>query len=157
MKERVSKRETKRNEKTRKKRQGTRRQGSSLFRQFENEITQIFFEILLTVKLYHWRTFHYSEHKATDELYGKINEHMDRFMEVLLGKSSVRMDFVKKLSLNSVTTKEQMERKIAGFKEYLVHLSDKKAMKTMSNVDLYTIRDELLADLNQFLYLLTLE
>jgi len=29
-------------------------------------------------------------------------------------------------------------------------------MQLMSNVDLYTIRDELLADINQFLYLLSL-
>jgi DNA-binding ferritin-like protein len=54
-----------------------------------------FFEMLLMIKLFHWKTFNYALHKASDEIYEKINEHMDRFrfMEVLLGKSNIRMNF----------------------------------------------------------------
>jgi DNA-binding ferritin-like protein len=130
-----------------------------ILRNFENEITIYFFEILLMIKLFHWKTFSYATHKATDELYGKINEHMDRFIEVLLGKSDVRIDLThhKTLALIDVSKQEELVKNIAKFKAYLVNLSTHKAMKLMSNVDLYTIRDELLADLNQFLYLLTLK
>ena len=51
--------------------------------------------MLLMIKLFHWKTFNYALHKASDEIYEKINEHMDRFrfMEVLLGKSNIRMNF----------------------------------------------------------------
>jgi hypothetical protein len=47
------------------------------------------------------------------------------------------------------------KRKIEEYKSYLVNLDNQPALKTMSNNDLYTIRDELMADLNQFLYLMT--
>jgi hypothetical protein len=42
-----------------------------------------------------------------------------------------------------------------AFKGYLVGLNDNSTMKRMSNTDLYSIRDTILGDLNQLLYLLT--
>jgi hypothetical protein len=78
-------------------------------------------------------------------------------MEVLLGKSNIRMNFSnRKIELLDVG-REVFIVKIKSFKNYLINLSNHPAMKTMSNVDLLTIRDELLADLNQFLYLLSLK
>ena len=131
---------------------------NSGFQNFENEVTVYFFEMLLMIKLFHWKTFCYATHKATDQIYDKLNGHMDRFMEVLLGKSNVRMNLVQKktISLLDVSREEFMSR-INSFKSYLVDISNNPAMKSMSNVDLLTIRDELLADLNQFLYLMSLK
>jgi hypothetical protein len=40
-------------------------------------------------------------------------------------------------------------------KKYLVNLDNNAALKSMSNADLFTIRDEILANVNQFIYLLT--
>ena len=54
---------------------------------FQKEITVVFLEMLLMIKLYHWKTTSYATHKATDELYSKLNENIDSFIEVLLGKS----------------------------------------------------------------------
>jgi hypothetical protein len=48
---------------------------------FQKEITVVFFEILLMVKLYHWKTYSYSTHKATDELYSSLNSNFDKFIE----------------------------------------------------------------------------
>ena len=130
-----------------------------ILRNFENEISVYFFEMLLMIKLFHWKTYSYSIHKASDNIYSKINEHMDRFIEVLLGKSGVRIDLShkKSISLIDVNKNTQFISKINNFKSYLVNLSSHKAMKLMANMDLFTIRDELLADLNQFLYLLSLQ
>jgi hypothetical protein len=50
---------------------------------------------------------------------------------------------------------EGLKRKIDDFKSYLVNLDNNIFMNKMSNADLFTIRDEILADLNQLLYLLT--
>lgn len=128
------------------------------FQQFENEVTVYFFEMLLMIKLFHWKTFCYATHKATDHIYDKVNEHMDRFMEVLLGKSNVRMNLVHKKSISLLdVSREEFMTRIMKFKSYLVNISNHPAMKSMSNVDLLTIRDELLADLNQFLYLMSLK
>ena len=41
---------------------------------FDKEITVKFLEMLMMVKLFHWKTHSYAAHKATDELYDSINE-----------------------------------------------------------------------------------
>ena len=40
---------------------------------FQEEITCKFLEMLIMVKLYHWKTYSYAQHKATDELYTNLN------------------------------------------------------------------------------------
>lgn len=144
------------------KRGGTRKRkvfvsSSSSLSSFQKEITVVFLEMLNMVKLYHWKTYSYATHKATDDLYSKLNEHVDRFIEVLLGKSGSRIDLMshKQIKLMDLSSQESLKREIEAFKGYLVSLNDNKALQTMSNPDLFTIRDEILADLNQFLYLLT--
>ena len=124
---------------------------------FEKEITVYFFEMLLLIKLFHWKTYSYATHKATDDLYSKFNEHMDKFIEVLLGKTGMRIDLItkKQINLYDLSNTSQLINKINEFKSYLVNLNNNKAIKLMSNYDLLTIRDEILADMNQFLYLLS--
>jgi DNA-binding ferritin-like protein len=124
---------------------------------FQKEITMTFLEMLLMIKLYHWKTYSYATHKATDELYGKLNENMDHFIEVLLGKSGERIDLIKQKSipLIDLSSAEDLKKEIYSFKGYLASLNNNKAMKQMTNTDLLNIRDEILGDLNQFLYLLS--
>lgn len=124
---------------------------------FQKEITVKFFEMLLAVKLFHWNTHDYAVHKATDELYTKLNENMDEFIEVLLGKTGKRIDLAntKSIKLMDLTSQKSLENEIEKFKHYLVSLDDNKALKNMSNTDLYSIRDTILANMNQFLYLLS--
>jgi DNA-binding ferritin-like protein len=126
--------------------------------QFQPEITCKFLEMLIMVKLYHWKTRSFAQHKATDELYGKLNENIDKFMEILLGKTEKRTNLLKQptISLIDLSSKEQLKHKIDDFKVFLVNLTDNKFIIKMSNTDLLNIRDEILGDLNQFLYLLTL-
>ena len=142
------------------KRGGTRKnhsnRGSSLSA-FQKEITVIFLEMLMMVKLFHWKTSSYATHKATDELYTKLNANTDDFIEILLGKSGSRIDLMgnKKFKLIDVSSQEKLKKEVEGFKGYLVSLNNNKAMLSMSNTDLFNIRDTILGDLNQFLYLLT--
>ena len=89
---------------------------------FENEITVYFFEMLLLIKLFHWKTYSYATHKATDELYSRFNEHMDKFIEVLLGKTGRRIDLMtkKQINLYDLNNPAQLISKIDEFKSYLV-------------------------------------
>ena len=130
---------------------------SSMLRNFQREITINFFEMLLLIKLFHWKTHSYATHKATDDLYSKFNEHMDKFIEVLLGKSGTRIDLMNKrqISLYDLNNQDELVSKVNSFKGYLVNLTNNKAMKIMTNTDLLNIRDEILGDMNQFLYLLS--
>jgi hypothetical protein len=130
---------------------------SSSLVSFQKEVTVVFFEMLLMVKLFHWKTYSYATHKATDKLYSKLNEDIDSFIEILLGKTGVRIDLTgkKNIRLIDLASPEALKREIEGFKGYLVSLNSNKAMKSMSNSDLFNIRDTILGDMNQFLYLLT--
>ena len=130
---------------------------NELLNNFEKEITILFLEVLLMIKLFHWKTHSYATHKATDELYSSLNEKMDQFIEILLGKVNNRINLLnnKTINLFDLTSKEQLINKITSFKSYLVDLNNNKAFNLMSNYDLLTVRDEILGDLNKFLYLLT--
>ena len=124
---------------------------------FQKQITVVFLEMLMMVKLFHWKTYSYATHKATDELYQELNENIDKFIEVLLGKTASRIDLMsnRTITLLDLNSQEVLKSKITAFKSYLVGLDNNKALSTMSNSDLLNIRDEILGDLNKFLYLLT--
>ena len=134
-----------------------KRQSSSSLNNFENQITVVFFEILLMVKLFHWKTYSYATHKATDKLYDSLNDNMDKFIEVLLGKTGSRINLMNKksISLVDLSSLEQLKAKVESLKKYLVSLTNNRALSTINDSDLLNIRDEILGDLNQFLYLLT--
>ena len=124
---------------------------------FEKDVTVKFLEMLLMVKLYHWKTFSYATHKATDDLYTDLNANIDKFIEVLLGKAGNRINLMgkKNISLIDLNSPESLRNKINSFKSYLVSMTNSPAIRSMSNTDLLNIRDEILGNLNQFLYLLT--
>ena len=144
------------NKSTRKNKSISSSSGSSM-KHLEQEIVVKFLQILNMVKLYHWKTYSYATHKATDELYSKLNDHTDSFVEVLLGKHGDRLNLMhtKAITLKDFNSVSDFKREMINFKGFLVGLNSNNAMKGMSNSDLYNIRDEILGDVNQFLYLLT--
>ena len=110
--------------------------------------------MLNTVKLYHWRTKSYSQHKATDELYSKLNENIDTFVEILLGKDESRVKMMdKKIDLIDSDNTDDFKQNIYEYREFLIDLTN--VLNPKSDTDLLNVRDEILGNLNQFLYLLT--
>ena len=59
----------------------------------ESEIILKFIQMLNIIKIYHWKTLSYPEHKATDELYESFNGRMDEFVETMLGKTGNALIF----------------------------------------------------------------
>jgi len=114
------------------------------------QITVYFMEMLMMVKLFHWKTHSFATHKATDELYDSLNGHIDTFIEVLLGKTGTRINLLgkKSISLVDLNSQASLKARIEQFKHFLERLPDQ-------GTDLMNIRDEILGDLNKFLYLLT--
>ena len=115
-----------------------------------------FLELLNMVKLYHWKTHSFSQHKATDELYGKLSENIDRFVEVLMGKSKNRIQMLdEKMRLYDLDTKQELREHILEYRDFLINLD--QVFHPRRDSDLFSIRDDLLADINQFLYLWTFD
>ena len=119
--------------------------------QIKNHLVEVFLGLLNSIKLYHWKTYSFSQHKATDELYSKMNEHIDKFMEILLGKDQSRIpDFNIRVPLvNDASFKDR----ILKYREFLIDMT--RTFDKERDTDLLNVRDEILGDVNQFLYLLT--
>lgn len=120
-------------------------------------IVSIFLEMLNVVKLYHWKTHSYAQHKATDELYGKLNENIDTFVEILLGKDASRVKMLeKRMSLIDSKNVTDFKSRIYAYREFLIN-DIGMYFDARRDSDLLNVRDEILGDINQFLYLMTFD
>ena len=133
--------------------------GKARMRTYKNinnsHIVKVFLEMLNTVKLFHWRTHSFAQHKATDELYEKLNEGIDEFIEVLMGKDGSRIKLMeKRIDLIDPSNLRDFKARIYEYRTFLtdfnMHFDAKK------DSDLLSIRDTILGHINQFLYLSTL-
>ena len=117
------------------------------------KIVTMFLQMLNTVKLYHWKTFSYAQHKATDELYTNLNLNIDTFVEIMLGKTGSRVNLTgqKTLPLLDYTNVHDFTKEVNKYKEFLMKMD----LEATNNSDLLNVRDEILGNLNQFTYLLT--
>jgi hypothetical protein len=116
---------------------------------------QFFFQMREQIKLYHWQTKSFSRHKATDAVIDSLDEHIDKFVEVYMGKyGRPKMT----AGTNTVKVSNLSEASIVKFIKqcikYLVGTIPKGLRET--DTDLFNIRDEMLAELNQLLYLFSL-
>jgi DNA-binding ferritin-like protein len=118
------------------------------------KIIQTFFEMINTIRLYHWSTTSYAQHKSTDELYTKLNEKTDEFVEILLGKDSRRVHMLEtRTDLIDVHSVRDLKIQIHEFRDFLIDFNI--LFDQRKDSDLLNVRDEILGILNQFLYFLT--
>lgn len=106
------------------------------------------------LKIHHWQTKSYAEHKAFNSAYKEFNDLIDEFIEVFMGK------------YGRIESKDGFKIELSNYKEisptdfvdkyvnYLVNELPKSLEKT--DTDLLNIRDEMLGQLNKLKYLLTL-
>jgi len=114
-----------------------------------------FFNLRSQTKLFHWQTTSFAMHKATDGVIESLDENIDKYVEVYMGKYG-RPRVTPK---NSTTVIRNLSPKamIVFIKEAIQHLQVGLVQKLKpSDTDLMNIRDEMLGDLNQLLYLFTL-
>ena len=112
-------------------------------------------ELQAQVKINHWQTKGYARHKAFDELYGGLVDLTDTFAEAAMGKYG-RFAFEPEFSImfqdiQSLSVQNFMD----GITEFLVSMTDQ--LDSRYDTDLLNLRDEMLGDINQLKYLLTLK
>jgi hypothetical protein len=118
------------------------------------DIVHLMLTLRNQVKLYHWQTMAYPRHIATDELVTKLDANIDQFVEVYVGKYGRP-----KLSGSTSTIRlrnHSDKEATALLQEAIDWMStdlSRKLKKT--DTDLLNIRDTIVADLNQTLYLFT--
>jgi hypothetical protein len=119
------------------------------------EIVNLMMKLRDQVKLYHWQTMNYPRHIATNDLVAKLDTNIDEFVEVYIGRYGRPKLTGKTASINlrnhSDKEAQQMIQEMVGWLETEL---PKKLKKT--DTELFNIRDTILQDLNQTLYLFTL-
>ena len=119
------------------------------------EIAAIFLNFSDNMKIYHWQTTSYARHKASDQLVGNISDKMDRFIEVIQGCRGLRVKMSpQSLNLDNQSDMTALEL-LKKFQKWLQ--SGLPRYLQPEETDLFNIRDEILADVNQTLYLFSLQ
>ena len=114
-----------------------------------------FFSMREQIKLYHWQTHSFARHKATDDVIKALDENIDKYVEVYMGKyGRPRMTS----STNTVRVQNITEKTVVKFIKTCITYLDGPLVKRLkaTDTDLVNIRDEIKGDLNQLLYLFTL-
>jgi len=110
-------------------------------------IIEEFLTIQQNVRVYHWTTNNYNQHIVTGELYEKLDKLFDKFIETYLGERKI------KYSPITIQVKDNdIMHMLKRFKQFL--MSDFDLVLT---VDLKNIRDDILGEINRFIFLLRLK
>jgi hypothetical protein len=115
-----------------------------------------FFEMREQIKLYHWQTYMFARHKATDELLETLDTLIDSYVEVYMGKYG-RPKLT--TSTNTIRVQNMNDKMATRFVKACITYLQGPLVKHLkpSDTDLVNIRDEMLSNLNKILYLYTLK
>ena len=107
------------------------------------------------IKLYHWQTMNYPRHIATNDLVTKLDANIDQFVETYIGrygrpKLTGRTSAIHLRNHSDKEAQDMIREMVAWLETNL----PKYLKKT--DTELLNIRDTILGDLNQTLYLFTL-
>jgi DNA-binding ferritin-like protein len=117
------------------------------------KIVLYFFELQLNIKLYHWTTDSYSNHKTTNKLLEKLSDLIDSFVEKYMGAFSRP---VMKIGSNVPIQNMSKSKYIKLLKQAQDYLRGDLEKVISKNSELLNIRDEMLGELDQALYFATL-
>jgi len=118
------------------------------------EIINLMLTLRNQVKIYHWETMQFSRHKSTDNLVDKLDDSIDKFVEVYIGKYgrpnlNQRNGTIRLRNFSDDQATEVLKQAVEWLTNRLPKLLSNK------DTDLLNIRDEIVAELNQTLYLFT--
>ena len=121
----------------------------------KEELTLKLVQIQLQFKFLHWQTFGDAKHKAYGDIYDSLGDIIDKFVEAMMGKYG-RVEFDPEFSIMFQDIKSlSVQNFMDGITEFLVGMSDH--LDSRYDSDLLNLRDEILADINQLKYRLTLK
>jgi len=112
-----------------------------------------FLKIQQQLRIFHWQTESYAQHKAFGKAYENLNDLIDSFVEIYMGKyGKVKAKLTYSIELDNLT--DNYMDYVNDYIRYLLLLDEE--LDATKDTDLLNIRDEMLAVLNQLKYLLSL-
>jgi hypothetical protein len=118
------------------------------------DVTFVLMTLRDQIKVYHWQTITYSRHIATNDLVTKLDANIDQFVEVYIGRYgrpvfSGKTSRIPLKNINDAGAVDILKNAITWMTERL------PAYLKKTDTDLFNIRDTIVGDLNQVLYLFT--
>ena len=117
------------------------------------KIVLYFLELQINIKLYHWTTNSYANHKTTNKLFEKLSDLIDSFVEKYMGAFSRP---VMKIGSNVPIQNMTKTKYIKLLKQAQDYLRGDLEKVIAKNTELLNIRDEMLGEIDQALYFTTL-
>jgi hypothetical protein len=113
-----------------------------------------FLKIQNQLRIFHWQTTSYAQHKAFGKAYENLDGLIDGFVETFTGKYG-RSKASVQYTIDLDNLGEDYLVVIDSFISYLITLNNE--LDETLDTDLLNIRDEMLSELNRLKYLLTLK
>jgi len=109
------------------------------------------------IKLYHWQTKVYARHIATDKILESLEKSIDSFVEIYIAKYGRPKISGKNASITLQNLTEAGASRMINASIKYLQVVVTKSLNSVADTDLINIRDELIGQLNQLLYLFTLK
>lgn len=105
------------------------------------------------LRIFHWQTSSYSQHKAFGKTYEALDGFIDEFVETYMGRfGKAKPTVTYSIILKSLTGDEVVTEFLDSFLSYFSTMSEELSEAT----DLLNIRDSMVGEINKLKYLLTL-
>lgn len=121
-----------------------------------SENIHFFFTLQNQLKLYHWQTHSYARHVASDKVLEELLKHIDSFVEIYIGKYGRSKLTKTEATIHSTNMTEAGIVKFVKASIKYMQGGLVKGLKS-TDTDLFNLRDEMIGELNQLLYLFTLK
>lgn len=112
-------------------------------------------KLQMQLRILHWQTRKFSEHKAFGEAYEKLDEFIDELVEVHQGKhghfSFQEEALIELVNYDQLSIQDVLSEVTSYLCEHFAQIHN-----SVTDTDCLNIRDEILAVLNKLKYLLTL-
>lgn len=118
----------------------------------EKELLSNVLQISGQLKVLHWQTTSYAEHKAFNKIYNSLDDHFDNLIEVYSGKyERPKFGGVQDLSFADYDS-IKIDAFITAAEEFFVD-----AFMAEQDAELNNIKEEIIADIQRLKYLLSLK
>lgn len=108
------------------------------------------------LRVFHWQTESYAQHKAFGKAYKALDELVDTFMETFMGKYGKLESEEGKYVLELANLKDaKVDTVLEEFLDYLETFND--SLDKIKDSDLLNIRDSIKGEVNHLKYLLALK
>jgi len=116
-----------------------------------------FLSFLNQIRVYHWQTFSYAQHKALNKAYKHLDELFDTFVETYYGKYGKTLENkVYHIEVESLTDQENVKKIISNKKrEFISYL--RTEVCSNEDQDLLNIVADIEGELNHLQYFLDLK